>query len=327
MEIRVKQTNQKEESNSAYYIGIDIGGTKLAVSLFDINSSTIAKREQFATGSQSDPVTALGNAIETAKVWIEQQTESPCAVGVSVGGMFDIETGCMKQAPHLPKWSNFPIVETIQKQLNVPVFAENDANACALAEWKYGAGVGTQNLIFLTFGTGLGGGLILDGKLYRGISGLAGEIGAIRVADDGPSIRNKPGCLEGFASGAGIASYAETLRAKNANSILPLHPSAKDVAQAALNNDPLAISIMNQCGTQLGKGLAILIDLLNPEMIILGSIFARSESLIRPTMEKAIAEEAMPEAVAACRIVPAKLGDSIGDYAAATVAETNFNSV
>lgn len=316
----MNQTNPEDGSNSPYYIGIDIGGTKLAVSLFDINSSTIAKCEQFATGSQSDPVTALGNAIETAKLWIEQQNESPRAVGVSVGGMFDIETGCMKQAPHLPMWSGFPIVETIQKQLSVPVFAENDANACALAEWIYGAGIGTQNLIFLTFGTGLGGGLILDGKLYRGMSGLAGEIGAIRVSDDGPPIRNKPGCLEGFASGAGIASYAETVRASIPNSILPQHPSAKDVAQAAYHDDPLAISIMNQCGSQLGKGLAILIDLLNPEIIILGSIFAHSESLIRPAMEKAIAEEAMPEAVSACEIVPAKLGESIGDYAAATVA-------
>ncbi len=321
MEIRVNRATQNNATGSPCYIGIDIGGTKLAVSLFDIDSSTIARREQFATGPQSDPVAALGNAIETAKKWIDQQNAPPRAVGVSVGGMFDIETGCMKQAPHLPNWSNFPIVETIRKQLDLPVFAENDANACALAEWKYGAGVGTQNLIFLTFGTGLGGGLILNGKLYRGISGLAGEIGAIRVAEDGPAIRNKPGCLEGFASGAGIASYAETVRASQTNSILPQHPSAKDVAEAARNNDALAISIMNHCGTQLGKGLAILIDLLNPEMIILGSIFARSESLIRPAMEQAIAQEAMPEATSACRIVPAKLGDSIGDYAAATVAE------
>lgn len=313
--------NSQGESHGPYYLGIDIGGTKLAVSLFDIDSSTIAKREQIATGKQSDPVECLNRVIETAKSWISGRSGPPLAVGVSVGGMFDRETGCMIQAPHLPKWDGFPIVETIRIQLEVPVFAENDANACALAEWKYGAGTGTRNLIFLTFGTGLGGGLILDGKLYRGTSGLAGEVGAIRVSDNGPAIRNKPGCLEGFASGAGIASYAESVRAKNPNTILPPHPTAKDVAEAALKNDSLAVSIMNQCSTQLGKGLAILIDLFNPEVIVLGSIFARSESLIRPAMELAISEDAMPEAVAACRIVPAKLGESIGDFAAATVAE------
>ncbi len=304
-----------------YYIGIDIGGTKLAVSLFDIDTSSITLRKLFATGPQSDPGTSLDHVIKTATAWIEQQDEPPCAVGVSVGGMFDLDTGCMKQAPHLPRWSDFPIVATIREQLQVPVFAENDANACALAEWKHGAGVGAKHLIFLTFGTGLGGGLVLNEKLYRGASGLAGEIGAIRVSEDGPAIREKPGCLEGFASGAGIALNAEAARAKNPNSTLPLHPSAKDVAEAALNGDRLAISIMNQCGTQLGKGLAILIDLLNPEVIVLGSIFARCESLIRPAMENAITDEAMPEAQTACKIVPAKLGDAIGDYAAATVAE------
>ncbi len=317
----MNRSKSEEESQRPYYLGVDIGGTKLAVSLFEIDSSTIAKREQMATGKQSDPAECLNRVIDTARTWIERRNAPPRAVGVSVGGMFDRHTGCMKQAPHLPKWDGFPIVETIRTHLNVPVFAENDANACALAEWKYGAGVGTRNLIFLTFGTGLGGGLILDGRLYRGTSGLAGEIGAIRVAENGPAIRNKPGCLEGFASGAGIASYAESVRAETPDTILPLHPTAKDVVEAARKNDPFAVSIMNQCSAQLGKGLAILIDLLNPEVIILGSIFARSESLIRPAMEQAITEEAMPEAVSACRIVPAKLGESIGDFAAATVAE------
>lgn len=307
--------------SSPYYVGIDIGGTKLAVSLFDIKTSTATERKQFPTGPESDPAQSLDRVIETAQQWIKNKSYPPLAAGVSVGGMFDIHSGCMKQAPHLPLWSGFPIVETIQSQLKLPVYADNDANACALAEWKHGAGQGTEHLIFLTFGTGLGGGLILNGQLYRGASGLAGEIGAIRVSSDGPPIRNKPGCLEGFASGAGIAINAQAARKNHPESSLPLKPSAKDVAEAAIKQDPLAISLMQQCGTQLGRGLAILIDLFNPEMIVLGSIFARCESLIRPAMETAIEAEAMSEAASICKIVPAQLGDSIGDYAAATLAQ------
>jgi len=306
---------------AGYYLGIDIGGTKLATSLFDIESSSIIERKQFATGPQSDPVESLNQATETAQAWIQHRDIVPAAVGISVGGMFDLQTGCMQEAPHLPLWSGFPIVETVYNQLQIPVYAENEANACALAEWRFGAGRGTQHMIFLTFGTGLGGGLILNGQLYRGANGLAGEIGALRVSDSGPPLRDKPGCLEGFASGAGIAMNAQAARLKNPNSILPLQPTAKDVAEAARKQDPLACSLMEQCGSELGRGLAILIDLLNPEMIILGSIFARCESLIRPAMEDAIRAEAMAPALAVCQIVPAQLGDSIGDYAAATLAE------
>ena len=305
---------------SNWYIGVDIGGTKIGVSRFDVSTSSIVEVERFPTGIQCDPVDAINRVVGIAGAWIENAGSSPEAIGVSVGGMYDVHSGCMRHAPHLPLWDGFPIVSSLSEALDAPVFGENDANACALAEWRFGAGRGCDDLIFLTFGTGLGAGLILDGKLHRGKTGLAGEVGAIRVSETGPPVRGKPGCLEGFASGAGIAMLAKDRQRTNPSPLLPQEPSAKDVAEAARQGDALSLSILEECGHKLGQGLAILIDLLNPEKIILGSIFTRCESLLRASIEDSISKEAMPETCKACEIVPAELGESIGDYGAATVA-------
>jgi glucokinase len=142
----------------------------------------------------------------------------------------------------------------------------------------------------------------------------------MRVSEAGPPIRQKPGCLEGFASGAGIAMLAKDRQRANPSPLLPQEPSAKDVAEAARQGDALSLSILDECGRKLGQGLAVLIDVLNPERIILGSIFTRCESLLRPSIEDSISKEAMPETGKACAIVPAELGESIGDFGAATVA-------
>ena len=305
---------------SNWYIGVDIGGTKIGVSRFDVSTSSIVEVERFPTGIQCDPVDAINRVVGIAGAWIENAGSSPEAIGVSVGGMYDVHSGCMRHAPHLPLWDGFPIVSSLSEALDAPVFGENDANACALAEWRFGAGRGCDDLIFLTFGTGLGAGLILDGKLHRGKTGLAGEVGAIRVSETGPPVREKPGCLEGFASGAGIAMLAKDRQSANPSPLLPQEPSAKDVAEAARQGDALSLSILEECSHKLGQGLAILIDLLNPERIILGSIFTRCESLLRASIEDSISKEAMPETCKACEIVPAELGESIGDYGAATVA-------
>ncbi len=305
---------------SSWYIGVDIGGTKIGVSRFDVSTASVVEVERFPTGIHCDPVDAIDRVVDIARAWIEKAGCSPEAVGVSVGGMYDVNSGCIRHAPHLPLWDAFPIVSSLSEALDAPVFAENDANACALAEWRFGAGRGCNDLIFLTFGTGLGAGLILDGKLYRGKTGLAGEVGAIRVSETGPPLREKPGCLEGFASGAGIAMVAKDRQRANPSPLLPQEPTAKDVAEAARQGDALSLSILEECGHKLGQGLAILIDLLNPERIILGSIFTRCETLLRASIEDSILKEAMPETCKACEIVPAELGESIGDYGAATVA-------
>ncbi|HCR28979.1 MAG TPA: sugar kinase [Opitutae bacterium] len=305
---------------SPWYLGVDLGGTKIGVSRFDVSTASVVEVERFPTGVECNPVDAIERVVYIARAWIEKTGSPPEAVGVSVGGMYDMDSGCMRHAPHLPLWDGFPIVSSLKEALEVPVFGENDANACALAEWRFGAGRGCDDLIFLTFGTGLGAGLILNGRLYRGGTGLAGEVGGIRVSDKGPPLREKPGCLEGFASGAGIARLTRDKLKEKQSSILPEEPTAKDVGEAARQGDPFSLSVFEECGHKLGEGLAILIDTLNPKRIILGSIFARCESLLRPSVEEAILKEARPEIGKACTIVPAELGESIGDYGAATVA-------
>lgn len=300
------------------YLGIDIGGTKSAVTIMSESAGVIAK-ERFPTQGELGPERGVAQMIETGKRLIAGRNIP--AIGVSVGAMFDPQTGCFGAAPHLSSWEGFPLVEKVSEAFSLPVAADNDANACALAERRYGAGRGTQHMAFLTFGTGLGAGLILNGRVYHGASALAGEIGAIRVAETGPPVRGKPGCLEGFASGAGIAGLCKLrLRSFVGETCVNADATAAEVAKGALEGDAFCLSIMRESGDYLGRGLAILLDLLNLEVIVIGSIFVRCEELLRPPMEQALERDAMSTTRSVCRIVPAELGENIGDFAALALA-------
>lgn len=306
-------------------IGVDIGGTKCAVSLGRPEHG-ILKKYRFPTEKDRGPDHAFRKMLEGIEQLLKGECHQPMAIGVSVGAMFDPAFGVIGPAPHLPGWEGFPIVESLGEEFSLPTFADNDANACALAEWKYGAGRGCEHVIFLTFGTGLGAGMILNGRLYRGAVSLAGEIGAIRVAEDGPPVRGKPGCVEGYASGAGIAQLAVTARANyRQESVLSSTPSAEEVGHAAIAGDALAQEILADSGRRLGQGLAVLLDLLNPQRIILGSIFVRCEPFLRPAMAESIRRDAMPETIASCQILPATLGESIGDFAGLAIAEMGLD--
>jgi glucokinase len=189
---------------------------------------------------------------------------------------------------------------------------------------------GSKNMIFLTFGTGLGAGLILDGKLYEGTNGNAGEIGHIRLADNGPEGYGKIGSFEGFCSGGGIARLGYLMFKEEISNGISINYfdekkpcgglSAKILADAAYKGDEFAIRVYNECGKRLGMGLSILIDILNPECIVIGSVFARSGDLLIPAMQKIISKEALNASANVCRIVPAALGEQIGDYAALITA-------
>jgi glucokinase len=221
-------------------------------------------------------------------------------------------------------------VDVLQEKFSIKAELQNDANACALAEWKFGAGSGTQNMIFLTFGTGMGAGIVLNGRLYSGSCGMAGEIGHVRIAGDGPVGYGKSGSFEGFCSGGGIVQIARTKIYEKIQLGEPISfcsnikdidsLNAKIIGDAAEAGDPLAIEIYGICGRHLGQGLSILIDILNPEVIVIGSIFARSRELLWPSAKEVIECEALPRSAGACRIVPAKLGENIGDIAALSVA-------
>ena len=298
-------------------IGIDIGGTKCAVIKGD------------RTGKILDKIFFKTTTFQGTYQQIFQILESfyPFrAVGISCGGPLDEEQGIILSPPNLSDWNQVHIVEDIKAKFSVPCKIRNDANACALAEYQFGAGVGYKNCIFLTFGTGMGAGLILDGRLYSGTNGNAGEIGHIRMANNGPLGFHKFGSFEGFCSGQGLRQLGEIyLNQAKEKGVFPLYSqnqdfTAKDIADAARAGDITAQKVFQKCGTMLGKGLSILVDILNPQRIIIGSVYARCIDLLEKPMMKILKKECLSVSLDCCKIVPAKLCESIGDMAALAVA-------
>ncbi len=325
-----------------YSIGIDIGGTKSAVLLGNPQGGEgpekfILRKEVFETRKAGGPMAVIQRMKELIHQILQERglsTEDIIGIGISCGGPLDSREGIIMNPPNLPGWDNIPIKQILGEEFGLPVALENDANACAVAEWKYGAGRGYDNVIFLTFGTGLGAGLILDGKLYRGANDMAGEVGHVRLERWGPVGYGKMGSFEGFCSGAGISQMARMKvleRIENGMSqdlcqgMEDLDQlNARDIAIAADRGDELAIEIYRLCGEQLGRGLAMLVDILNPEIIIIGSIFQRCRHLLWPYAERVMKREALEASAAACVVVPAQLGENIGDYAALVLAAYNF---
>ncbi len=335
--IRKRKFSMSEEKSSVklasgLWIGVDIGGTKTAVVLCT-EPPVIVQRIAFPTLPERGPDHALKlirraihQLIQTHKLLTEQIE----AIGISCGGPLDRKRGVIQAPPNLPTWNEVPIVDLLKEEFEVECRLENDANAGGVAEHRFGAGQGVQNMIFLTMGTGLGAGIIIGGRLYHGASDMAGEIGHVRLTPAGPVGYNKAGSVEGWASGGGMARAASdrvsaamkkgevtSLVAQLAtNRIL----TAKDVADAARQGDGLAREIVCSTGTRLGEALAILVDLLNPELIVIGGIAMRmGESLLEPA-RAAMKRESLPASAQACRVVPAALGECIGDIAAVCVA-------
>lgn len=312
-------------------IGVDIGGTKCAINygVKDGSNLEIIEKIRFSTTDVSQTIDDIKKNITLIMKKNSLTADNTAAIGISCGGPLDSRAGVVMSPPNLPGWDNIPIVKILSEKFHIKAAIQNDANACALAEWKFGAGKGYQNVVFLTFGTGLGAGLILDGKLYAGTNDNAGELGHIRLSEFGPVGYGKSGSFEGFCSGGGIAQLAKlALREKfqMGHSVSWCAPqeidniTAQKVAEAAYGGDSLAVEIYQTSARYLGKGLSIIIDILNPEVIVIGSIYARNEAMIEPLMMDVVRKEALPNAVDVCKIRPAVLGESIGDYAALSVA-------
>ena len=320
-----------------HILGIDIGGTKCAVILGRVCSSNITMeildKIIFPTGVQKtsgytlDKITeSLENILNKNCIGINEVE----GIGISCGGPLDSKMGIIMSPPNLYGWDNVHITEIFENRFGVRTKLLNDANACALAEWKFGAARGCRNVIFLTFGTGMGAGLILDGRLYSGTNDMAGEAGHIRLDVNGPVGYGKSGSFEGFCSGGGIAQLARAKALEKlqmgekvsfCDGIDKLGEiNARTVGNAAESGDELAREIYRTSGFYLGKGLSILIDILNPEIIVIGSIFARSRELLWNAAAEILDRECLSRSLKECRIVPAALGENIGDYAALAAA-------
>ena len=318
--------------NRKTWIGVDIGGTKTAVVLSS-EPPAMLDRIEFPTLPDLGP----DRAIELIKQSIQKIIDSAGvnrsnlgAIGVSCGGPLDQATGVIQAPPNLATWVDVPITAILRDRFGLECRMENDANAGAVAEHRFGAGQGTRHMIFLTMGTGFGAGVIADGRLLSGARGQAGEIGHVRLTATGPVGYNKAGSVEGWVSGGGMAQVARreieaalgngettALAAKfRSGGVL----TAKDVADAAQHGDRLAEQILYDTGSRLGEALAILIDLFNPERIVIGGLAMRlGEKLLGPARQ-AMEREALPASAKICQLVPAALGERIGDVAAICVA-------
>jgi glucokinase len=264
--------------------------------------------DRFAT---KDYATTFARYAETVN---RLKPGSEVVFGISCGGPLDAARGVILNPPNLPGWVDIAVCRAFTDRFGGRAFLMNDANASALAEWHFGAGKGCRHMVFLTAGTGMGAGLILNGRLYEGATGDAGEVGHLRLRADGPMGFGKRGSFEGFCSGGGIARLAAGMGWPGAAVTL------KDIAEAATRGDALALKVIDTAGERLGEALALLIDTLNPERIVLGGYFPRCSSLLLPAMNRALAAEALPSALAGCRILPAILGETIGSNAAIAVA-------
>jgi len=319
-------TPQPTGSDGRLLIGIDIGGTKTACVVGDANGATLEK-VAFATDHAGGPDRVLGRVCEVVAEM--RQGRDVAAIGISCGGPLDSSAGLVLGPPNLPGWDRVPVVEIISGATGLPARLENDANAGALAEWRFGAGRGCRNMVFITAGTGLGCGLIVDGRLYTGTNDMAGEAGHVRLAPTGPRGYGKSGSFEGFCSGGGIGRLAELVlrdaedrgeRSTLFRTRLIGRLTAKAVGEAAAGGDELAHRILSEAGRRLGEGLAVLVDILNPEVIALGSLAVRLGELYLGPARQVIAREALSRSGDVCRVVPAELGERTGEVAALCVA-------
>ena len=310
-------------------VGIDVGGTKTAI-VVSLRPPDALDRIEFRTRPSKGPEPALLLIKKGIHDLLAKHGLKNKAMGVSCGGPLDRIRGIIQSPPNLPTWVDVPIKAILEDEFGAPCRVENDANAGAVAEHRFGAGQGCQDMIFLTMGTGLGAGIITDGRLYHGANDLAGEIGHVRLTRSGPVGHNKAGSAEGWASGGGVAQVAlkavEAARRKNQPTLLaqylerakPL--TARDVGLAASKGDATAIRIIRSTGRRLGEVLAIMVDILNPERIVIGGLAMRlGDTLLDPARE-VMQREALRPAVMACQVVPAALDERIGDVAALCVA-------
>ncbi len=306
-------------------IGVDIGGTKTLSAVVDPLGRVVA-RHRIDTPQQGPQQFVEVLTVELATLLDRAGVQRTDIAGIGVGapGPLDPGTGVVFEPPNLQGWRDVPLRDFMQRAIGINTFVENDANAAALGEAWVGAGVGARDLIYITVSTGIGGGLILNGELYHGITGTAGEIGHMTVEPDGPLCHcGRRGHLEGVAAGPAIARMAEeAVRAGRATSLSALPAggiTAATVAEAAMAGDAVAREVYARAARYIGLAVASLVNVLNPEMIIIGGGVSKVGDVLFEPVRSIVRERAFERPAAAAKIVPAALGDDVGVIGAAAV--------
>jgi glucokinase len=309
-------------ADAPYIVGVDIGGTKVACVLADAAGRIITRQWQPTRSAEGWQAVVQQLFEMTERVLEGVFCQQVRGIGISCGGPLDSQKGIVYSPPNLPGWDAVPIKQLFEERFGLPTRLENDANATALAEHRFGAGRGTRHMVFMTWGTGIGGGLILDGRLYRGANDLAGEIGHTTVLLDGPLCGcGKRGCLEALASGPSIARRARELAGESPESLVwqrvsPEAVTAQHIVEAAIEGDTFARFVLAEAATYMGIGIANVAQILNPERVVLGTIAVKAGDLVLEPLRRALAVHAWGRVREALQVVPAELGDRAQDVAA-----------
>jgi glucokinase len=290
----------------------DIGGTQMRVAAFDADTlSQVAHKRIPTQGNNQLPTDRLIQLISEVG-----KDHTIKAVGIAAPGFLDPKKGVVYEAPNIPGWNNLELKKIIEDSINAPVFIGNDANMAALGEWKYGAGKGHKDILYLTISTGIGSGVIIDGELLLGHRGLAAEFGHVTIDPNGPMCGcGHPGHLEALSSGTAIRKYVMQKLSEGVPSLLTdtENLSSKDIYLAAMKNDTLAVEAFSRAGKYLGIAIANFLHMLNPSIVILGGgVTQAGDLLLEPLKESLNASVISPQYLENFEISLAKLGDDVG---------------
>ncbi|WP_054937567.1 ROK family protein [Moorella stamsii] len=304
------------ENNARFTIGIDMGGTKILTALVNSHGNIVrtTRYSTAVTEGKDRIIEQITQSVHEVSAGLDLGRDI-IGIGVSCAGPVDPENGVLVQGTNLG-WDNAPLKSIVEDRFKLPVYVENDANAAAIAEYRLGAGAGSKDMVYVTVSTGIGGGLILGGQIYRGANFAAGEIGHIIVEADGPECNcGSRGCVEAVASGPATARRAvERIRRGETSAIIQMVEGELDkvtgeiVYRAAANGDPLAGEVVYQSGRYIGIALASLVNILNPEIIVIGGGVAKAGELLFKPLRENFTIRVMRSQREKVKVVPSKFG-------------------
>lgn len=309
-----------------YYLMADVGGTHIRTAVGNDRSTLLGKLHR-QTKVESGPSGVVAQIVEMARESLQQASvalSDVAAIVIAAPGPLDPTTGTVIEAPNMPGWQRVPVAAMVTDLLNIPVRAVNDANAAAVGEFHYGAGRGQRNMVYITVSTGIGGGVVVDGRLMEGSSGMAGEIGHMTIDLHGPRCPcGNVGCLEVLASGTSIGRIFRERLALGDESIVSSwsdHATGADVTRAAAMGDPLSVEVFAEAAHALGVGVVNCVNIFNPDIVVLGGGVTQAGERLFGPVRALVRERAMPVSRENVRVVPVELGDDAGLYGGLAIA-------